>query len=136
MKYSIEVHSGAKDEFVDITQKVRDLVQPSGVKEGICVLTNPHTSAGLLVSENCDASLNADILAGLERLVPSRSDYAHVGGNTPAHIKSCLVGTSETLQIEDRKLALGTWQGIFLAEFDGPRTRRVVVRIIADPGAS
>jgi secondary thiamine-phosphate synthase enzyme len=136
MKYTIQVHSRASDEFVDITRKVQDLVQQSGVKEGICVLTVPHTTAGLSVNENQDSALNGDLLAGLRRLVPARSDYAHAGGNTPAHIKSCLVGVSETLQIEDRKLALGTWQGVFLAEFDGPRTRHVVVRIIADPGAS
>jgi secondary thiamine-phosphate synthase enzyme len=136
MKYSIEVRSRAKDEFIDITERVRELVRQSGVQEGICVLTVPHTTAGLSVNENWDAALNGDLLAGLQRLVPARSDYAHVGGNTPSHIKSCLFGVSETLLIENGTLSLGQWQGVYFAEFDGPRTRQVKVRILADPGVA
>jgi len=132
MKYQIEVHSRAKDEFVDITPQVRDLVQKSGVQEGICVLAIPHTTAALSVNENWDPSVQVDVLKVLDRLVPVRDDYSHAEGNAAAHVKSVLLGTSQTLLIEGRKLSLGRWQGLFLAEFDGPRTRRVAVRILAD----
>lgn len=132
MKYRIEVRSHVHDEFIDLTQMVQDLAQSSGVKEGICVLTIPHTTAGLSVNENWDASVKADLLTVLDRLVPGRGDYTHVEGNAAAHVKSVLLGTSQTLIIEGGKLALGSWQGIFLAEFDGPRTRQVLVRILSD----
>jgi len=132
MKYQIEVQTRSKEDFVDITQQVRDCVRKSGVQNGVCVLFVPHATAGLTVNENWDPTVKADTLATLDRLVPWRANYQHVEGNAAAHIKSCLVGTSETLLVDAGNLVLGTWQGVFLAEFHGPRRRRVLVRVIPD----
>ena len=132
MKFEIQVSSKERAEFVDITSEVESCVQKSGVQDGICVLSVPHTTAGLVVNENWDPSVRVDILAVLDRLVPWQANYRHTEGNAAAHIKSCLVGISEMLLVEAGKLKLGTWQGIFLAEFDGPRRRRVFVRVIPD----
>ena len=132
MKFEIQVSSKQKAEFVDITSEVESCVQKSGVQDGICVLSVPHTTAGLVVNENWDPSVRVDILAVLDRLVPWQANYRHTEGNAAAHIKSCLVGISEMLLVEAGKLKLGTWQGIFFAEFDGPRRRRVFVRVIPD----
>jgi secondary thiamine-phosphate synthase enzyme len=132
MKFEIQVSSKQRAEFVDITSEVQSCVQRSGVQDGICVLSVPHTTAGLVVNENWDRSVRVDILAVLDRLVPWEANYRHTEGNAAAHIKSCLVGISEMLLVEAGKLKLGTWQGIFFAEFDGPRRRRVFVRVIPD----
>jgi secondary thiamine-phosphate synthase enzyme len=132
MKFEIQVSSKQRAEFVDITSEVQSCVQKSGVQDGICVLSVPHTTAGLVVNENWDPSVRVDILAVLDRLVPWQANYRHTEGNAAAHIKSGLVGISEMLLVEAGKLKLGTWQGIFFAEFDGPRRRRVFVRVIPD----
>jgi len=96
------------------------------------MLSVPHTTAGIVVNENWDPSVREDLLATLDRLVPMRADYAHSEGNAAAHIKSCLVGTSEVLNVDRGELCLGRWQGILLADFDGPRRRRVLIRVIPD----
>lgn len=132
MRFEIHVSSKQRSEFVDITPEVKSCVQKSGVENGVCILSVPHTTAGLAVNENWDPSVRADILDVLDRLVPWQAGYHHTEGNAAAHIKSSLVGTSETLLVEAGKLALGTWQGVFFAEFDGPRRRRVFVRVIPD----
>ena len=132
MKFEIQVNTQQKDDFVDITPQVRDCVRESGVQNGICVIFVPHATAGLTVNENWDPSVTADTLATLERLVPWKANYKHVEGNAAAHIKSCLVGVSQTLLVERGNLLLGTWQGVFLAEFHGPRRRRVLMRVVAD----
>jgi secondary thiamine-phosphate synthase enzyme len=132
MRFEIHVTSKQRDEFVDITPEVQSCVQKSGVQNGVCILSVPHTTAGLAVNENWDPSVRADVLQVLDRLVPWQADYHHTEGNAAAHIKSSLMGTSETLLVEAGKLALGTWQGVFFAEFDGPRRRRVFVRVIPD----
>lgn len=132
MKFEIQVQSKQRAEFVDIKSEVQSCVQKSGVQNGVCVLFVPHTSAGLAVIEDWDPLVKADILAVLERLVPWEAGYHHTAANAAAHIKSCLVGTSETLLVEAGKLVLGTWQGVFFAEFDGPRRRRVLVRVTPD----
>lgn len=134
MKFEIQVQSNHRTDFVDITPQLQDCVRQSGVKNGICVVSVPHTTAGLTVNENWDPSVQADILALLDRLVPSSADYAHTEGNAAAHIKSCLIGVSEALHVEGGRLLLGAWQGVFLVEFDGPRQRRVLVRVLADAG--
>ncbi len=133
MRFEIQVETQAKDDFVDITSQVRDCVRKSGVQNGICVVFVPHATAGLTVNENWDPSVKADTLATLDRLVPWRANYRHVEGNAAAHIKSCLTGVSETMLVDSGNLVLGTWQGIFLAEFHGPRRRRVLVRVVSDP---
>jgi secondary thiamine-phosphate synthase enzyme len=132
MRFEIHVSSTKRDEFVDITPEVQSCVQKSGVQNGVCILSVPHTTAGLAVNENWDPSVRADVLQVLDRLVPWQADYHHTEGNAAAHVKSCLVGASETLLVEGGKLDLGTWQGVFFAEFNGPRRRRVLVRVIPD----
>jgi len=133
MRFEIQVETQTKDDFVDITSQVQDCVRKSGVQNGICVVFVPHATAGLTVNENWDPSVKADTLATLDRLVPWRANYRHVEGNAAAHIKSCMTGVSETMLVERGNLVLGSWQGIFLAEFHGPRRRRVLVRVVPDP---
>jgi len=138
MRCEIEVQSRSRAEFVDITPLVQDLVQRSGVQEGTCTAFVPHTTAAVTCNENWDPSVQADILATLERLVPwcitgtPGSSYTHDEDNSAAHIKASLLGASQTLLVKGGRLALGTWQGLYLAEFDGPRQRRVLVRIMND----
>jgi secondary thiamine-phosphate synthase enzyme len=133
MKAEVEVQSAKRSDLIDITPQIRDVVRQSGIQSGICILTVPHTTAGVVVNENWDPSVCEDVLATLDRLVPWHMNYAHSEGNAAAHIKSCLVGTSELLHVDGGNLSLGRWQGILFAEFDGPRRRRVLVRVIPDP---
>jgi len=132
MRFEFEVSSKSRAELVDITENVQGCVRQSGVQEGICVILVPHTTAGLTVNENWDVSVKADLLAALERLVPWQAGYRHVEGNAAAHIKTSLLGSSHTLLVQGGHLVLGTWQGLFLAEFDGPRPRQVLVRVMRE----
>lgn len=118
-----------KEELVNITHKVEEIAQKTGAKSGICTVFVPHTTAGVLINEGADPDVCRDILSGLKRIVPDSETHAHSEGNSPAHIKSCLVGCSVSVLVEEGKLALGTWQSIFFAEFDGPRDRKVWVTI-------
>lgn len=129
-KLAIKTHS--KVEFQEITGQVAQIVKESGVENGIGVVYVPHTTAGVTINEHADPDVVADIEAQLEKIVPQHSDYKHGEGNSPAHIKAALMGTSATVIIQYGELALGTWQGIFFCEFDGPRSRSVMVKIIAD----
>jgi secondary thiamine-phosphate synthase enzyme len=131
MRFDFEVRTAKRDDFVDITDKVRGCIRESGVKDGICVVFVPHATAGVVVNENWDPSVTADTLAVLDRLIPWRAKYQHVEGNAAAHVKSCLVGTNQSLLVRGGNLELGTWQGVFLAEFHGPRRRTVLVQVIA-----
>lgn len=125
------VRSGLRAQMIDITGDVARIVRESGVKEGVCYVFIPHTTAGVAINENADPSVVQDILTQLEKLVPhAASHYRHLEGNADAHIKSVLVGCSLSVPIVDGRLALGTWQGIFFCEFDGPRTRRVYVQVV------
>jgi len=135
MKYELAVSSTKRSDFVDITSEVQNIVRKSGVKNGTCTIYVPHTTAGLVINENWDPSVKADLLGVLDRLVPWQANYRHTEGNAAAHIKASLLGSSETVLIEAGRLLLGRWQGIFLAEFDGPRDRRVLVQVIPDIGA-
>jgi secondary thiamine-phosphate synthase enzyme len=126
----IEVKTKARNELVDITQQVEKVVEESGIAEGICVVVVPHTTAGVTVNENADPSVKADIIAKLGALVPAEDRYHHQEGNADAHIKAALVGTSSYLLVRGGQLALGTWQGVFFCEFDGPRTRQVWVKVM------
>ncbi len=128
----ISVRTSRRIEMVDITSRIMEAVRESGVKEGICVVYSPHTTAAVTVNENADPSVRKDIENKLSELVPYGAGYTHLEGNADAHIKTTIVGPSETLIIRGGALYLGTWQGIFFAEFDGPRSRRVIVRIIGD----
>jgi secondary thiamine-phosphate synthase enzyme len=117
--------------MVDVTSQVERLVAQAGVREGVCYVFVPHTTAGVTINENADPTVRSDILGELEKVVPWSDNYEHSEGNAAAHIKSSLVGASQVVFISQGKLQLGTWQGIFLAEFDGPRTRHVWLKIVA-----
>ena len=126
-KLSIRTHS--RSELMDITALVRDVIHKSKIENGICYVFVPHTTAGITINENADPSVRQDILMGLDKLVPWQGDYTHLEGNAAAHIKASLVGSSETIPVEKGDLVLGTWQGVFFAEFDGPRRREVWIKI-------
>jgi secondary thiamine-phosphate synthase enzyme len=126
----LTVKTKSRTEFVDITSKVQDIIQSSDIQEGLCFLYVPHTTAAVTINESADPSVKADILMVLDKIIPWEADYRHMEGNSPAHIKSTLVGASELIAIENKSLVLGTWQGIFFCEFDGPRTRKVHVRLL------
>ncbi len=132
MFYEISVSTPQKSAFVDITEKIEEVIKESKVKNGICFIYVPHTTCGILINENYDPSVVRDILNTYERIVPQNLPYAHLEGNSPAHIKSTIVGVNTFVLIREGKLKLGTWQGIFLAEFDGPRYRKVWIDIIED----
>jgi len=127
----IEVRTSSHACMVDITAQVERLVTQSGVQDGMCYLFVPHTTAGVTINENADPTVRSDILKTLEKIVPWNDDYDHSEGNSAAHIKASIMGASQSIFVSRGKLDLGTWQGIFLAEFDGPRTRKVWIRVIA-----
>jgi secondary thiamine-phosphate synthase enzyme len=130
--HRVDIRTGARVDFIEITQKVRDTVGASGIQSGVCYLFVPHTTAGVMVNEHADPSVVEDIAAQLETVAPKDGNYRHMEGNAPAHIKASLIGSSESLLIEDGKIVLGTWQGIFFCEFDGPRNRHLLIKIIPD----
>jgi secondary thiamine-phosphate synthase enzyme len=130
MVKTLTVKSRTKTEFVDITEDVRNVINESDIKSGICYLYVPHTTAGITINEGADPSVKRDILTSLIRLIPFEGDYHHMEGNSSAHIKSTVVGVSLFVLIEDGKPLLGTWQSIYFCEFDGPRHRRVIVKIV------
>lgn len=127
---SIEVKTNQYIEFVDITTAVRDFIRRSGIDEGICVVYTPHTTAGVTINENADPDVTADITNFLKKSYPKESYFSHMEGNTPSHIMSSLFGASETLIIQNGSLLLGRWQGIYFCEFDGPRTRKVILKAL------
>lgn len=129
MLKSINIKTRARTDFIDITEDVQRLVHESGIRSGICLVYVPHTTAGLLINEGADPSVQRDIQETLAGLVPFNGSYSHAEGNSPAHIKSVLTGTSQWIIIEEGRLHLGTWQSLFFCEFDGPRHRRVFVKI-------
>jgi secondary thiamine-phosphate synthase enzyme len=126
----MQIQSHDRRQLIDITEHVQHVVSQSGVCEGLCHVFVPHTTAGLVINESWDPSVGLDILSALERIVPT-GPYRHGEGNSAAHVMASLVGSSATLFIEGGRLLLGRWQGLFLAEFDGPRHRRVLTRIEA-----
>lgn len=129
----LPVRTSARVEVLDITDAVARAVTGSGVNSGVCHLYVPHTTAGVIVNENDDPEVARDIASTLDRVVPPDAGYHHLEGNADAHIKSAIVGVSETVFVEGNRLALGRWQGIFFCEFDGPRDRRIRVKIVPDP---
>ncbi|HEY0840849.1 MAG TPA: secondary thiamine-phosphate synthase enzyme YjbQ [Vulgatibacter sp.] len=124
-----EIQTRSKEEFVDLTPRLRTVVEQSGVQEGTLLVFCPHTTAGLTIQENTDPALKKDILGALESMVPANRPYGHTEGNAPAHVKAALLGTSCTLVIDAGKLLLGRWQAIYLVEFDGPRDRMVQAKL-------
>jgi len=126
----INVKSRSRTEFIDVTREVQKEVDESGVRNGICYLYVPHTTAAVTINEGADPSVQRDVLQTLNRLIPKDHGYAHLEGNSDAHIKSSIVGVNAFVFIEDGRLVLGTWQAIYFCDFDGPRHRRLAVRII------
>ena len=128
----LKVKTGSKTELIDITSEIQNLVRSSSIKEGFCMLYVPHTTAAVTINESADPSVKSDILMVLNKIIPWEAGYRHLEGNSPAHIKSTIVGASELVAIENEKLVLGTWQGIFFCEFDGPRNRKVNVHLFQE----
>ena len=129
---TLRVKTSRRTELKNVTSEVQALVAESGCADGVCHLYVPHTTAGVLVNEGDDPAVARDIETTLDRLIPHAGDYKHAEGNSDSHIKAVLIGSSETVWIEKGKLALGRWQSIFFAEFDGPRTRELRVKILSD----
>ena len=127
----LTVKTNKQTELIDITNKVRTALQPHNIQDGFCFLYVPHTTAAVTINESADPSVQSDILMVLNQIIPWEAGYRHLEGNSPAHIKSTLVGASEMIAIENGQLVLGTWQGIFFCEFDGPRTRKLHIRLMA-----
>lgn len=127
----INVRTQKEQQFIDITDQVRRFVKDEGLEDGIVVVYVPHTTAAVTINESCDPSVVRDILAALERVFPVKADYTHLEGNSHAHIKASLLGSSCTVPVENGELQLGTWQGIFFCEFDGPRQRRLHLKAVA-----
>jgi len=132
---TIGVRTSRRTELKDVTAEIEKAVRDSGCSEGVCHLYVPHTTAGVLINEGDDSAVARDIEAAFDRLIPHAGDYRHAEGNSDSHIKTALVGSSETVWIEGGRLALGRWQSIFFAEFDGPRSRELRVKIVPHSGA-
>ena len=129
MLTTLQVKSSQRSEMIDVTGQVQTVVSKSGIKDGICYLYVPHTTGAITINEGADPNVVVDILTTLDRLIPWRNNYRHMEGNAAAHIKTSLMGSSERIFVDNGKLVLGTWQRIFFCEFDGPRTRKLLVKI-------
>ena len=128
---TFNLKSRQRCELIDITDQIRDTIAESGIRSGIALVYTPHTTAAITINENADPDVTTDLLAGLDRIAPLHNDYRHAEGNSAAHIKSSLVGAAASLIIDAGEPVLGTWQGVFFCEFDGPRSRKVHIRIMA-----
>jgi secondary thiamine-phosphate synthase enzyme len=126
-----EIRTTRREELIDVTEVVARAVAATGISAGVVVVSSPHTTAGVLVNENADPDVATDLIAGLARLVPEVAGWRHAEGNSDAHLKTALVGTSVMVPIEGGRLALGTWQAIYFAEFDGPRPRHLHVSVLS-----
>ena len=131
--HSFTVGTERREELVDITSQVAAAVAGSGIADGIALIFCPHTTGAITIQESADPDVPLDLTTILRRLVPQSGDYRHAEGNSDAHAKSALLGSTQTLFVQDGQLLLGTWQGIFFCEFDGPRKRKVWVKLLADP---
>jgi secondary thiamine-phosphate synthase enzyme len=131
MMQTFKVRTSAQTEFIDVTRSVQEAVRKTGVEDGICIIFIPHTTAAVTINENADPNVVQDIIMELNKIVPFQDPYRHMEGNSPSHIKASLVGCSQVVFVESGKLVLGTWQGIFFCEFDGPRDRKVHVKVIS-----
>ena len=130
--HQVGISTKSRVEFQEITATVAEAVRASGIQSGVCYLFVPHTTAGITVNEHADPSVVDDIEAQLEAMVPQHRSYRHLEGNAPAHIKASLIGNSLALPVDGGRLVLGTWQGIFFCEFDGPRQRQLSIKVIPD----
>ena len=129
MPISVTVKTDSRIDMVDITSSIQKEISKSGVKEGVCIIYVPHTTAGMTINEGADPAVCDDIMAKLNELVPPNAGYRHGEGNADSHIKASLLGSSVSVLVENGSLVLGTWQKIFFCEFDGPRSRRVYLKV-------
>jgi secondary thiamine-phosphate synthase enzyme len=129
MIHNLTISTGAHTEFVDITSQVQAIVSDSKIADGMAIVYVPHTTAGITINEHADPSVVDDMIYALDRNIPWSDNYHHSEGNSAAHIKASLMGSTVNVLIEKSKLVLGTWQGIFFCDFDGPRTRQAIVKI-------
>ncbi|WP_400209013.1 secondary thiamine-phosphate synthase enzyme YjbQ [Candidatus Methanomassiliicoccus intestinalis] len=125
-----KLRTTAKEELIDITAQIAQMLKDEGIQEGFCLIHVPHTTAAVTVNENADPDVQHDLLLGLDRAFPDRGEFRHAEGNSAAHLKSSCLGCTQTLVITEGKLLLGTWQGIYFCEFDGPRSRKFYVKMI------
>ena len=132
MVREIKVISQSHSQMIDITGQVSAAVAESGIKSGVCYVFVPHTTAGVTINENADPSVVSDILQETAKIVPWEDNYRHIEGNSAAHIKASMMGFCQTVLVENGRLLLGTWQGIYFCEFDGPRVRKVLVKTARD----
>ncbi|MBI5286347.1 MAG: YjbQ family protein [Deltaproteobacteria bacterium] len=130
MLKEIPIRTTQRMEFIDITPLVRKAIREGGVKEGVCHIYIPHTTAAVTINEGADPDVVKDIVRQLDRLVPLDGNYSHQEGNAAAHIKASILGSSKAVLIEEGELVIGTWQAIFFCEFDGPRTRKVLLKVV------
>lgn len=130
MGYTLEIVTARRVEFVDVTSRIQALLKEKGLNDGACLVYIPHTTAGVTINENADPSVMADMEAALDRMVPEGAGYGHAEGNSPAHVKASVVGSSAAVPVERGRLVLGTWQGIYFCEFDGPRRRKMIVTVV------
>jgi secondary thiamine-phosphate synthase enzyme len=130
MRLTVKTHD--QTEMIDVTDRVQQQVTDSRMDSGLCMVFVPHTTAAVTINESADPAVRQDILMVLNKIVPWKEAYSHLEGNSPAHLKTSIIGSSEIIAVEKGRLALGTWQGIFLCEFDGPRTRRLDVRLMPE----
>ena len=129
---ALTVKTSSTFEMIDITAQVQDIVRKSSIRSGICHVFVPHTTAAVTINENADPDVPADMIKTLDKLIPLRDGYRHIEGNSAAHVKASIIGASATVFIEEGRLVLGTWQSLFFCEFDGPRTRQVIVKVLSD----
>ena len=130
--HSFQVRTKGRSDFVDITADISSLVKEGDIHSGLCHVFVTHTTAGVTINEDADPDVVTDIIAALDRMVPWNGPYRHAEGNSAAHIKASIMGSSVTIPVMDGKLVLGTWQGVYFCEFDGPRTRTVIVTLTGD----
>lgn len=129
----LRLRTARQVQTIDITGRVADAIRASAMTTGICVVASTHTTAGIFVNENADPDVQHDLIAALARIVPDDAGYRHTEGNSPAHLKAILTGAECTIAVADGRLALGRWQGVFFAEFDGPRDRVIRVTVLGEP---
>jgi len=132
MLKEITIKTNTQTQILDITAQAQKIVEESGITEGLCCIFIPHTTAGVTINENADPSVKQDILMELNKVIPFRDNYSHLEGNSAAHIKASIIGSSVNIPVKNNNLLLGTWQGICFCEFDGPRTRKYYVKIMQD----
>ncbi len=130
MTKEISVKTSSRVELIDITHLVEKVISESKIKSGLCTIYVPHTTAAVTINENADPSVRSDIIKELNKIVPFDDNYSHLEGNAAAHIKASMIGPSENILIDGGSLVLGTWQGIYFCEFDGPRNRKVIIKMI------